>query len=139
MRLREARILFESGCCEGAFYLAGYSIECILKSIIAMGFAAHHIPERATVNAVYTHAIKDLLRLSGLEQEFERDRDMNRGLANNWNTVLLWNEQCRYSVIAADRAGEFRARTENLLAAIADPANGVMRWFTIRLQAYAQR
>jgi HEPN domain-containing protein len=37
-RLAEARILLNNGMCDGAFYLAGYSVELSLKSRICEKF-----------------------------------------------------------------------------------------------------
>jgi hypothetical protein len=33
-RLEEAEVLFEAGYCVGAVYLAGYAVECMLKTLI---------------------------------------------------------------------------------------------------------
>lgn len=35
LRLKEAQVLFANGCWSGAYYLAGYAIECALKACIA--------------------------------------------------------------------------------------------------------
>jgi hypothetical protein len=36
-RIREARVLFDAGEFDGAYYLAGYAIECALKAIVIKG------------------------------------------------------------------------------------------------------
>jgi len=45
-RLAEATLLLASGLPSGAYYLAGYAIECALKAIIAAQFRASEIPDR---------------------------------------------------------------------------------------------
>lgn len=40
-RLEEAEVLLEAGYCNGAVYLAGYAVECMLKALIL-----NSIPER---------------------------------------------------------------------------------------------
>jgi HEPN domain-containing protein len=35
LRIREARVLLEAGEFPGAYYLAGYAVECALKACVA--------------------------------------------------------------------------------------------------------
>jgi len=58
----------------GAYYLAGYAIECALKARIASQFRADEIPDKNLVNKVYVHDLANLLRLAGLEAELETER-----------------------------------------------------------------
>jgi hypothetical protein len=44
-RLREAKLLFQDREFSGAYYLAGYTVECALKAIIAGKFRADEIPD----------------------------------------------------------------------------------------------
>ena len=37
LRLKEAQVLLANGCWSGAYYLAGYAVECALKACIAKG------------------------------------------------------------------------------------------------------
>jgi hypothetical protein len=53
LRLLEAKLLFRERQPSGAYYLAGYAIECALKAIIAAQFRANEIPDKAMVNRVY--------------------------------------------------------------------------------------
>ena len=54
-RLAEARALLKAGHPSGAYYLAGYAVECALKAKIAMQFRANEIPDRSLVNKAYDH------------------------------------------------------------------------------------
>jgi HEPN domain-containing protein len=97
LRLAEARILAREGQFSGAYYIAGYAIECALKARIAALFRENEIPDRNLVNRVYTHDLTALLNLSGLEKPLERDRQSDKGLDRRWSIVKNWTEQARYS------------------------------------------
>lgn len=73
LRLAEAKLLLANGLPSGAYYLAGYAVECALKSIIAMGFRANEIPDKYLVNSVYTHNLNELLNLAGLRRPLHED------------------------------------------------------------------
>jgi HEPN domain-containing protein len=45
LRLKEAQVLFANGCWSGAYYLAGYAVECALKACIAKGTERHEFPD----------------------------------------------------------------------------------------------
>jgi hypothetical protein len=46
VRLKEARVLLRAGCYEGAYYLAGYAVECALKACISKQTERHEFPDR---------------------------------------------------------------------------------------------
>jgi hypothetical protein len=72
-RLAEARLLLANGLPSGAYYLAGYAVECALKARIAAEFRANEIPDKSRVNSIYTHNLRELLGLAGLKEELEAD------------------------------------------------------------------
>ena len=45
LRIREARALLRLGEWAGAYYLAGYAVECALKSVISKGTRRHDFPD----------------------------------------------------------------------------------------------
>jgi HEPN domain-containing protein len=96
LRLTEAKLLLANGLPSGAYYLAGYAIECALKAIIAAGFRANEIPDRSRVNSIYTHNLKDLLNLAGLKSPLDDDMNESPGLRESWATVSKWSEHARY-------------------------------------------
>ena len=63
-RLAEATLLLAQGYPSGAYYLAGYAVECALKASIATRFKVDEIPDKSLVNSVYTHKLIELLRLN---------------------------------------------------------------------------
>ncbi len=47
IRIREAKVLFAAGEHSGAYYLAGYAIECALKACFAKGVKRYDSLRRA--------------------------------------------------------------------------------------------
>jgi HEPN domain-containing protein len=75
-RLAEAKILLGAGRSDGAYYLAGYAVECTLKACIARGTQRHEFPDKKTVDASHTHNLRDLIKVANLE--FERLEEAKR-------------------------------------------------------------
>ena len=98
LRAKEARALLSSGNEQGAYYLAGYAIECALKACIAGKTKRSQFPPSPKeAQEFYTHDLSVLLKAAGLDLKLDADMNHNRALATNWNTVKLWNEKCRYT------------------------------------------
>lgn len=120
-RLAEAKLLAERGHPSGAYYLAGYAIECALKAIIAGRFRANEIPDKGLVNSIYTHNLSDLLRLAGLQTELQAESE----LVESWDIVKRWSENARYATCDGEVA-------EALLQAIGGDDRGIFQWLTSR-------
>src|SRR5882762_8203261 len=73
-RLAEARLLLANGLPSGAYYLAGYAIECALKAIIAADFRATEIPDPKYVRDIYTHDLSALFRLPNWSKNWKPKR-----------------------------------------------------------------
>jgi HEPN domain-containing protein len=65
VRLREAKLLLSANAPDGAYYLAGYAVECALKASIARKTKRHHFPEKDTVQASYSHDLMTCLTRPG--------------------------------------------------------------------------
>ena len=63
LRLKEARALLAAEFPDGAYYLAGYAVECGLKACIAKRTREHDYPDKKLVNKSYTHDVEDCWRL----------------------------------------------------------------------------
>ena len=124
MRVREPKALLESGHFSGAYYLAGYSVECALKSCIAKSTARHDFPDKHRVQESHTHNLLSLLKLADLQSQFTQDKGQNPILAGNWNTVQQWSETSRYSI-------KTQVEAQEIVRAITG-RSGVMRWVTQR-------
>jgi HEPN domain-containing protein len=120
LRLDEAEALLLANHPSGAYYLAGYAVECALKACIAKQTREHDFPEKDVVNSSYTHNLKALLSVAGLEQDL-RSAEADKGFALNWVIVTTWKEDSRYATHSALEA-------ENLLLAISDKSRGVLQW-----------
>ena len=120
VRLREARVLLASGLSDGAYYLAGYAVECALKACIARKTARYEFPDSARVNACHTHDLSELVKQAGLESALDQQtRDTE--FARKWGIVRSWPERCRYQRIHASDAG-------NMVRAVGDRGLGVLSW-----------
>ena len=118
-RLKDAKALLQAGCWSGAYYLAGYVIECALKAAIAKKTQKYDFPDKKDVTDSYTHALGKLLTLAGFtEQEVEND-------TSDWSMIKDWNESCRYRQYSKQEA-------EDYYNAVADGAKGVFQWLKAR-------
>jgi HEPN domain-containing protein len=123
-RLAEARLLLASGLPSGAYYLAGYAIECALKAIIAAQFRASEIPDRRLVERVHVHDLSKLLSLTGLEDELEAEMNVNPDLHGRWTTIKTWSERARYEIWTPQSASA-------ILEAVGGD-EGLLRWLQNR-------
>jgi HEPN domain-containing protein len=98
LRLAEAKLLLENELPSGAYYLAGYAIECALKAIIAKDFRADEIPDLKYVRDIHTHDLSALLRLAELEEELDAAKKADPELFQSWTTIKTWSETARYKV-----------------------------------------
>jgi HEPN domain-containing protein len=98
LRLDEAKLLAREKQFSGAYYVAGYAIECALKARIAALFRENEIPDKNLVNKVYTHDLAALLNIAGLEKPLEAERQNDSELDRRWSIVKNWTEQARYSI-----------------------------------------
>jgi HEPN domain-containing protein len=125
LRLREAQALLAAGLPDGAYYLAGYSVECALKACIAKRTQEHDFPEKKLVNDSHTHDLGKLLQLAELKTELDVEIDANPAMRSNLETVQDWSEAARYQ-----RNKPWDA--EVLLKAIEDEKGGMLPWIRQR-------
>ncbi len=126
IRLSEAKVLLDNEYYSGAYYLLGYAVECALKACIAKQVQRHDFPNRQTVNDSYTHNLRALLKVSGLEIEVRRERIRNPALDTNWTIVEDWAVDSRYDY-AKDEV-----TTRDFFSAITARSNGVIPWLKRR-------
>jgi HEPN domain-containing protein len=120
-RLGEAKALLDAGFPDGAYYLAGYAVECALKACIAKRTQQHDFPDKTLVNESYTHNLKELVRLALLKRELEAALMADPAMDLNWTIVQGWSEASRYARKTVDEAA-------GLLQAIEDHAGGLLPW-----------
>src|SRR3984957_19824036 len=91
-RIAEAKILLDAGMWTGAYYLAGYAVECGLKACIAKLFKSEAFPEKSFSDKCYIHDLEKLVVLAELKTARDADNAANPLLADQWSTVLEWTE-----------------------------------------------
>jgi HEPN domain-containing protein len=121
VRLAEARALLRSGHPDGAYYLAGYAVECALKACIAKTTQRHEFPEKRSVDASHTHNLRDLVRVAKLELPHSKEGKQDPAFLGNWDFVQRWSETSRYGRHDLESA-------RRLIEAIGDRRHGVMAW-----------
>jgi HEPN domain-containing protein len=92
IRLKEAKALLDGALCEGAYYLAGYAVECALKACIARQTSEYDFPDKKFASDIHTHDLRKLLDLAGLKSELESTPELEHA----WEIVQEWSEASRY-------------------------------------------
>jgi HEPN domain-containing protein len=124
IRAREAKGLLNLKEPNGAYYLAGYSVECALKACLAKQTRRYDFPDRRNVLQSHTHNLHDLLHHAGLEAAMLMDSAGVIALADNWIKVKEWSELSRYQE-------KTQSEAEQLVRAVLG-RNGVLPWLMRR-------
>lgn len=79
-RLNDAKALLDGGRWEFAYYMAGYVVECGLKSCLLarMIYTAWVFEEKWEAKRCRTHDFKELVELAGLTHQLNADLDACR-------------------------------------------------------------
>ena len=125
IRLREAKALLASGFPEGAYYLAGYAVECALKSCIAKRTREHDFPDKKLVNDSHSHDLAKLLQLAELKIDLDTAMQGNAAMQSSWDAIQDWSETSRYERRNTQEAAD-------LLQAVEDQAGGLLPWIKLR-------
>lgn len=121
IRLREAQALVNLGMNDGAYYLAGYSVECALKACIAKMTQRHDFPDKRKADSSYTHVLRELVTAAKLEKAHSEELKHDLDFRNHWNTVQSWSERSRYVTSDSEAA-------KQLIEAVANRKHGVLQW-----------
>ena len=123
IRIRDARVLLKTGWnASGAYYVAGYAVECGLKACLAKQTKSGDWPPKPEkVRGYYSHNLEDLVKLAGLQSAFETAMKTDPILTGYWGIVKDWSEQSRYETYTqSDALALFDAITNN--------PHGVFAW-----------
>ncbi len=140
-RLEEAEILCQAGKYDGAYYLAGYSIELTLKARICEKLEIDNLFDDSdkkdeNINTVRTkfktHDISQLLIFCGLFKKLQRDKALNKILMQTYADFIApsnkdnkWSEQVRYHfAIGGQLKGVF---VQDFIALLKDQ-QGLLEW-----------
>jgi HEPN domain-containing protein len=124
-RIREAKILLKAGEYSGAYYLAGYAVECALKACFAKGVQRYDFPEKSRAGKIFIHRLPELAKLANLDTELAAATQPGSKLAGSWLLVCNWTEDSRYSNWTKDEA-------KAIIEAIAGRTSGVLPWIKQR-------
>ncbi len=121
IRLDDSLHLLHTNRASSAYYLSGYAVELALKACIATLIQPNIIPDKAFINAIYTHNFEDLLSIAGLRPQFQADSKADVQLATYWAIATKWTEGSRYEFWDPISAA-------TMLQAVNDPVHGVFQW-----------
>lgn len=125
-RKREAAALLRARLYSGAYYLAGYAVECALKACIAKRTNRHDFPDKRLAADCWTHDLQKLVQLAGLGPELDRDLRSSPAFQLNWTIVKDWSESVRYDLTITS------AQASDLYSACTRRRNGVLAWIRSR-------
>jgi HEPN domain-containing protein len=124
-RLNEAKALLRMKYPDGAYYLAGYAVECALKACIAKTTLRYDFPDKKKVGDSHTHSLENLMKLANLEEARLEQAQKDSVFRTNWDLVKVWSEQSRYGKHDS-------AKARALVTAVNDRQHGVMVWIRRR-------
>ena len=109
---------------DGAYYLAGYAVECAIKACIAKGTRRFDFPEKRKVESSYSHKLNDLIEVASLEKIRKTHADRDANFRESWEIVKSWSEQSRYKRHLPESAKE-------MLEAVGNKNHGVISWIKL--------
>jgi hypothetical protein len=122
-RIEDARVLIVANRWAGAYYLAGYALECALKSCVLAYIDRTGIifQDKKYAQNCWTHDIEDLVRQAGLNIERDKAAGTSIALGQHWLIVKDWSESSRYLMST-------QVQAERLFHALTDNTDGVLSW-----------
>jgi HEPN domain-containing protein len=124
LRLKEAKALLAAEFPEGAYYLAGYSVECALKACIAKRTKEHDFPDKKLVNESHTHDLGKLLNLAELVDDLDAVIQADPAMGTALDKIRDWSETSRYQ----DKTD---LEATALLGAIDNGNGGLLPWIRL--------
>ena len=122
-RLEDARTLLSASRWRGAMYIAGYAVECLLKTKMMQIYGCQNLRELDDIlrqrsilpahRTVFTHQLEDLLKLTPGYNRLKQNRD----IWHMFHAVNLWTPQWRYTTKQTTRQEAVRFLTfiENVM------------------------
>lgn len=122
IRLQEAKVLLSAECYPGAYYLAGYALECALKACIAKQVKAFDFPDKQLAYDCYTHNLAKLLSTANLRDALNQQEKLDNNFRLNWIITNAWSEETRY------RTDISKQEAIDLFNAITNDQTGILPW-----------
>jgi hypothetical protein len=122
-RIEDAGALLAAQRWSGAYYLAGYALECALKSCVLAHIDRTGIifQDKKFAEKCWTHDLEVLVEQAGLKDERDNLAKINSIFAQNWTFAKDWKEISRYEV-------KSQLEAEELFHAINNNVDGVLQW-----------
>jgi hypothetical protein len=126
-RILDAAALLAAGRWSGAYYLAGYAVECGLKACIMAHIEATGVifQDKKYAEKCWVHKLETLLELANLKPTLDADTAANPALSGNWGITKDWEETSRYQQKTQPEA-------QMLYDAITNHPDGVLPWIRLR-------
>jgi HEPN domain-containing protein len=122
IRVKEAKLLLDNNCYEGAYYLLGYALECAIKACIAKQVKEHDFPDKQLANVSFTHRLGDLLGVAGLKQKLQEKERTDEEFKLNWAVTKDWSEDARYEHTTEETLAK------DFFRAITNEKTGILIW-----------
>jgi hypothetical protein len=126
-RILDADALIAAGRWAFAYYVAGYAVECALKSSVLarMIVTGAVFEEKKSAPNYRTHDFGDLIVAAGLKAELDarlaHSAAVGDAFVTNWGVVTQWNETSRYEA-------KTQLESASLYGAITNNPDGVLLW-----------
>jgi HEPN domain-containing protein len=122
-RILDAACLLAGSRWAGAYYLAGYAVECGLKACIMAHVEAIGaiFQDRKFSEKCWTHDLEELVKLANLKPTLDVEAAANVVLSANWAVAKDWKETSRYEQKTQPEA-------QALYDAITHAPDGVLTW-----------
>ncbi len=127
-RLKDVKVLYRNRLYDGATYLAGYVVETALKARICRILGLDYPDSGEIAKSFLTHKLDSLVKLGGLQSEFDGEAGSNINFKTNWSLVTNWTESFRYKPIGTSSQGDVQA----IISALEDRNDGVLTWIKKR-------
>ena len=122
IRISEAKALLDSEKYQGAYYLAGYSLECAFKACIAKQVQKHDFPNKDLAVQSHKHKLTDLLGVAGLKQKLTEKEREDSDFKLNWAVAKDWAVESRYECAIEP------TKANDLFNAATDKKSGILAW-----------
>lgn len=127
-KLRDAEILLANERFDSAYYLAGYAVELLLKARVCKtlgipdffdfdNLQRQRLKNESVITRPYrVHDYEQLLILSGIYTQYQKEIETNELFFSNWSIISDWNENSRYLTgINPDRVNKFITSVKEVL------------------------
>ncbi len=125
IRIEESKILLNNKKSQGAYYLAGYALECAIKACISKQVKEFDFPNKKLAEKSHKHDLFDLIGVAGLKQKLNENEEQDQDFKLNWAVVKDWSVESRYDHNINQK------KAEDIYNAITEENSGVLQWLKI--------